>query len=64
MTEDEGNLLPGAQVGEPVPGEHALDGNDQVFSIWCDGIEKKFRVSLDVLLEKGVSGVAPLQWTG
>jgi len=29
MAQDEGNLLSLAEIGKPVPGEDALDGNDQ-----------------------------------
>ncbi len=30
VAENEGDALPGAQVGQPVPGEEALDGKDEV----------------------------------
>ena len=30
VTEDEGDLFSFAEIGEPVPGEHALDGDDDV----------------------------------
>jgi hypothetical protein len=36
VTEDEGDLLFGTEVGQPVPGEHALDGDYEVFSIGLD----------------------------
>ena len=31
VAEDEGDAFAGAEVCEPVPGEHALDGHDEVF---------------------------------
>src|SRR5262245_2381235 len=33
-------LLPGAAVGEPVPGEHALAGDGQSVAEGCDGVEE------------------------
>src|SRR5436309_2554749 len=33
VAEDEGDLFARAQVGEPVPGEDALDTDDQVFTV-------------------------------
>jgi hypothetical protein len=30
VAENEGNVVLGTQIGQPVPGEHALDAHDQV----------------------------------
>ena len=57
VAEDEGNPFARAEVGEPVPGEHALDGDDEVLAVRRDGLQEELRVSLDVLLEKGVSSL-------
>jgi len=43
MAEHEGNLLTLAQVGDPVPGEHALDADHQAVAEGRDGLEQRFR---------------------
>jgi len=40
VAKDEGNALSSTEVGEPVPGEHALGGDDEVFAIGVNGTEK------------------------
>jgi hypothetical protein len=39
------------EIGDPVPGEDALDGYDDVFSISFDGIKKNLWVGSDVALK-------------
>jgi hypothetical protein len=41
VTEHEGNRLARAQVGEPVPGEHALAPDDQPLAVGTDGVEER-----------------------
>jgi hypothetical protein len=40
MTEDKRDVFLGAQVGEPVPGEHAFDRDDDIRPIRRNGFEK------------------------
>jgi hypothetical protein len=40
MTEDERDVFIGAQVGEPVPGKHAFDRDDDIRPIRRNGFEK------------------------
>lgn len=40
MTEDKGDALGGAQIGQPVPGEDALDGHDHILPIRGDDREE------------------------
>lgn len=50
MTEDEGNLLLVTEICDPVPGEHAFDGNHDVLAEGGNGTEKSFGVCVDVLM--------------
>jgi len=38
-----GDALALAEVGQPVPGEHALAADDEPFAIGLDGIEERGR---------------------
>jgi hypothetical protein len=40
VTEDKGDLLLGAEVGDPIPGEEALDADGDVGSEGSEGIEE------------------------
>ena len=44
MTGDEGDVLPLTEVCEPVPTEHTLSTDDDIFSVWLDGFEEGIRV--------------------
>jgi hypothetical protein len=57
VAEDEGDLLASAQIGEPVPGEAALDGDDQVLLVRGDRAEEDPRVTADGLLEEDLAGL-------
>jgi hypothetical protein len=43
VTQDEGDLLAGTQVSQPVPAEQALAADDEVVALGGDGIEKGLR---------------------
>ena len=43
VAEDEGDPLLGAEVGDPVPGEDALDGHHEILPVRGDGGEKVLR---------------------
>jgi len=43
------------QVGQPVPDEHAFDGDDDVFPVRLDGPQKGLRIGADVFVQHRVS---------
>jgi hypothetical protein len=51
MTEDEGDGLSMTEICEPVPGEHALGTDHDVFSVWVDGMEEGIGVGRHVAVE-------------
>ena len=55
MSEDEGDVVFGAEVGQPVPGEDALDAYDDIFSKRFDGFEERFGASLHVPVQNDFS---------
>ena len=57
VAEDEGDAFGGAEVGEPVPGEHALGGDDQVVAEGGDGIEEGARLGGDFAVQQGGAGL-------
>ena len=56
MAQDEGDALLSTEVGDPVPGEHALHGNDDVLSERLNGFEEDIPIGLDVAVEHDFSG--------
>jgi hypothetical protein len=55
VSEDEGDLLVLAQVGEPVPGEQALAGDGEAFAAGGDGAEEGFGCGGESLSEDGLA---------
>ena len=55
--EDEADTFGGAEIGEPVPGEHALDGNDEFFVVRGDSFEKRLRRGPEVLVQPDLAGL-------
>jgi hypothetical protein len=51
VAEDEGDLLFGAEVGEPVPAEQALDGHDQSVAEGGDGSQEGIGIGGEVAIE-------------
>lgn len=49
--------LPGAQVGQPVPGEDALDGDDEVLTVGGDHLEESLRPGLYVAVDEDFAGL-------
>ena len=67
MSEDEGDLLLGAEIGEPVTGEDALDADDDLVGVGRDGVEESVRIGVDVPVELDLAVVvddAELHGTG
>src|SRR5262249_31112480 len=55
VAQHEGDALLVAAVGEPVPGEHALAGDDQAVAEGCDGAEEGVGAGGDALVEGGAA---------
>jgi hypothetical protein len=51
VAEDKWNVLGGAEVSEPIPGEHALDAGHQSVVKRLDGVEEGVGPSRQVLVE-------------
>jgi hypothetical protein len=52
VTEDEGDLVLSTQICEPVPGEHTLDGDDEIISIGFDNPQEPIRPSRQVPMDQ------------
>ena len=46
VAEHEGDVPRGAEIGQPVPGEHALDADDQFLAVEADRVEEVDRAGL------------------
>jgi hypothetical protein len=57
MTEHEGNPLLLTQVGEPVPGEHALGGHSEILAVGSEDLENRPWAGSEVLVDLDVSGL-------
>jgi hypothetical protein len=57
VSEPTGPTLAGAQLGEPILGEQAFDGDDPIVPIGCDCLEKRLRVRLQVAMERDLAGL-------
>ena len=55
MAKDKGDLLISAEISNPVLGEDALNGNDNVLTIGSNGLQKDIRVCLDVTVQEDLS---------
>jgi hypothetical protein len=57
MTEDEGDVLPLAEVCEPVPTEHTLSTYNDVFSVSLDGREEGIWLCGQVAVEQDLASL-------
>jgi hypothetical protein len=55
MPQDKSQALLCAQVGEPIPGQQALDGHDEPHAVRGDGLEKGFWSGLHVAVQQDFS---------
>jgi hypothetical protein len=55
VPEDEGDPLSRAEISQPVPGEDALGGDDEVVAIGRDGRQKGFGATAQVLVEEDLA---------
>src|SRR4030095_10505876 len=57
VAENEGNVVLGTKVREPVPGEHALDSNDESVAVGRDRIEKGAGLGRELAMQQRLAGV-------
>ena len=55
MSQHEGQALLRAQIGDPVPGEHALHGDDQVVPVGSDHGEERLRLGAEVFVDRDLA---------
>jgi hypothetical protein len=57
MAEHERDAFAGAQIGEPVPAEGALGGDDEVAAVGRDSLEEELGVTPQIAMEKFVAAL-------
>jgi hypothetical protein len=57
MAEDERDVFIGAQVREPVPGEQAFDGHNDIGPVRGKGSEKDRRVRLHMAMDQDLAAL-------
>jgi hypothetical protein len=53
VTQDEGNAVLGAQIGNPVPAKDTLDTDDDVFQEGEDQLKKYLALGGDIFMQPG-----------
>jgi hypothetical protein len=53
VTQNEGDALLGAEVGQPVPAEQTLDVHDQIVTVRSDDLEETIAVAFEVAVDQG-----------
>ena len=57
VAQREGDRFVFAEVGEPIPGEHALDADDQAGAVRRDGVQENLGARRQIAFEDGGTGV-------
>ena len=55
VAQDERDALLGTQIGQPVPGEDAFDGHDQVLAVGLDGFQESLGPGAQVTVQQDLS---------
>jgi hypothetical protein len=55
VAQNERDFVHAAKIGNPVPGKHAFNADDDIFKVWEDGIEQQRRIGIKVLVQFGLS---------
>jgi hypothetical protein len=55
VAEDERDALPPAEVRQPVPGEHALDGDDEIVSVGLHSLNEGLRTASHILVQQNLT---------
>jgi hypothetical protein len=56
MAQDGGDVFLHTEISDPVPGEHAFYGHDDVLSERFNGLDEHFSIGFDVAVEHDFSG--------
>jgi hypothetical protein len=54
VTEDEGDALFDAEIGDPVPGEDTFHGHNDIVSVSFDGFKKDLLIRSDIALKNDI----------
>src|SRR2546426_9031243 len=57
MTENKGDALARAEIGEPVPGENAFNGDDDLISKRSDRFQKRIWIRLHIAMKNNRAGL-------
>src|SRR4029450_13195591 len=58
VPQDKGDFLFSAEIGEPIPGEHAFDRDDQTLTVGSNSREEWFRSGFHITVQQGLTIVA------
>src|SRR5919109_4816484 len=58
MAQDKGNALFSAEIGQPIPGEHAFDRYDKTLPVGSNGFEEGFRSGWHIAVQQELTIVA------
>jgi hypothetical protein len=58
VPQDKGDFLFSAEIGEPIPGEHAFDRDDQTLTVGSNSRAKRFRSGFPMTVQQGLTIVA------
>src|SRR4029450_4094608 len=58
VPQDKGDFLFSAEIGEPIPGEHAFDRDDEPLTVGSNGLEERFRSGFHITVQQGLTIVA------
>jgi hypothetical protein len=53
-----GDFWCSAELGEPLPGEHAFDRDDEPLTVGSNGLEERFRSGFHLTVQQGLTIVA------
>ena len=56
MAQDEGDAMLSTEIGDPIPGEHAFHGDDNVLSERLDELEEDFAIGFDISVQEDFPG--------
>src|SRR3989441_2562204 len=58
MAQDKGDVLCSAEIGQPIPGEHAFDRYDKTLPVGSNGLEEGFRSGWHIAVQQELTIVA------
>jgi hypothetical protein len=55
MAKDKGDLLLSAEIGKPIPGKDAFNGNNDILAIGSNGLKEDLRLGLDIPMQEDLA---------